>query len=448
LSLSLAPTSRSLTTTSRFLVGVDLLKTCCLVFVGIFFLTSVCLAKRTATPVQAASESKPRVLVIAVNGAEWDFLRPLLIRGEMPNLKRVVENGVYGKLRTISAPNCPKVFTTFFTSVAPEQSGITGFVVGGQTASTHMLRSEPIWSILSKNGITVGMANVPATFPAMPVNGYMISGMLTRGKGCEDGVLCAPNLSEVEGGNPVYPTGLIPELEKNVGDFSIDCSRMPNLEDLQGKESQEINDWLAGVQRIREQQTKLFGYLLRTHPTDFTMFDQSCEDRVGHWLYPIQSHNVGYNPKLHTVRTEAFPDQYRAFDKVLGSILQYVDKNTTLFILSDHGIKPLREFGDEHGHAGHGLTPSTTPVIAKHDFPDADDVPGVFIAMGPGIRKNVELIGWVASVFDVAPTILHIYGIEAPKQMQGHVLSEIFESTARKETAGVGMGSAGHSVKR
>ena len=69
--------------------------------------------------------------------------------------------------------------------------------------------------------------------------------------------------------------------------------------------------------------------------------------------------------------------------------------------------------------------PSTTPVIAKHDFPDADDVPGIFIAMGPGIKKNVELVGWVASVFDIAPTILHMYGIEAPRQW--HVLHEIFE---------------------
>ena len=326
--------------------------------IGLLLLTSLSVAVRARIPMPNHSACKPRVLVVAVNGAEWDLLRPLLIRGEMPNLRRVVEKGVYGKLRTISAPNCPKIFTTFLTGVAPEQNGITGFVVGGQTASTHMLKSEPIWSILSKHAVTVGMANVPATFPAMPLNGYMISGMLTRGKGCEDGILCSPKLSEVQGGSAVFPKSLIPELQANVGDFLIDCSRMPNIEDLQGKESREIDAWLAGVQRIREQQTKLFEYLLKTHPTDFAMFDQSCEDRVGHWLYPIQPYNVGYNPKLHTVRVDAFPDQYRAFDKVLGTILRYVDESTTLFILSDHGIKPLREFGDEGGHAGHGTTPT------------------------------------------------------------------------------------------
>src|SRR5205085_10894445 len=155
------------------------------------------------------------------------------------------------------------------------ENGITSFLVGRFTANTYMLTREPIWYSLSKHGITVGMANVPATFPVMPVNGYMISGMLTRGKDCEDGVLCAPKLSEVEGGDAVYPRSMVSELEKNIGDFRIDCSRMPNLEDLQGKEAQEVNAWLAGVQKIRDQQTKLFEYLLANHPTDFTMFDQS-----------------------------------------------------------------------------------------------------------------------------------------------------------------------------
>ena len=46
--------------------------------------------------------------------------------------------------------------------------------------------------------------------------------------------------------------------------------------------------------------------------------------------------------------------------------------------------------------------------------------------MGPGIRKGVQINGLQLSVFDIAPTILHVYGIEAPVQMQGRILSEIF----------------------
>src|SRR5438445_9134747 len=154
---------------------------------------------------KSASKPKPRFVVVGVNGMEWDIIRPLLLKGQMPNLAKVIKNGAYGKLRTVSAPNCPRVYSTIFTSTKPEEHGVTGFLVGGVTANSNMLKEEPIWSMLSKHEVTVGMANVPATFPVMPVNGYMISGMLTRGKNCEDGILCAPKLSEVEGGAAVYP---------------------------------------------------------------------------------------------------------------------------------------------------------------------------------------------------------------------------------------------------
>jgi predicted AlkP superfamily phosphohydrolase/phosphomutase len=375
----------------------------------------------------AAADAHPRVIVLGVNGMEWDLIRPLITRGELPNMAHVIERGVYGKLKTLDAPNCPKVYSAIATSAPPEENGITGFKVNGVTANTSMLKREPLAALLSKHGVTVGLANVPATFPAFPVNGYVVAGMLTTGKGCEDGILCSPRLSQVQGGAAVYPTALTAELQKNVGDFWIDCSRMPSADELRGREAQVIDQWLAQVSEVRAQQTKLFNYLLKNHPTDFTMLVQSCEDRVGHWLYPIQPHNVGYDPKLHAVRVQAFPDQYRALDRVLGEILKFVDERTYLVILSDHGIKPLREFEDVgrfhyamHDHGG------DTPMIANHDFADGDDVPGALIVMGPDVRHGVRLMGFEASVYDIAPTILKLYGISAPATMHGRVLTELF----------------------
>src|SRR5436853_349318 len=219
-----------------------------LLLLSVFLLPPLLHAREQTAPAKA----KPRVIVVGVNGMEMDIIRPLILKGEMPNLSRVIEHGAYGKLKTVSAPNCPRVYSTLFTSTNPEEHGVTGFLVGGITANTNMLKREPIWSILSSNQVTVGMANVPATFPVMPVNGYMISGMLTRGKNCEDGVLCAPKLSEVMGGDAVYPEQMKTELLKNVGDFYIDCERMPSAADLKGHELEVIDKWLNKVQTIRE----------------------------------------------------------------------------------------------------------------------------------------------------------------------------------------------------
>src|ERR1700719_2869650 len=276
----------------------------CLFFVSLLLAATAARGQNQEKPATKQSP-RPHVVVVGVNGMELDVIRPLILKGAMPNLERVINNGAYGKLRTVSAPNCPRVYSTIFTSTEPDEHGVTGFLVGGITANTNMLKEEPIWAVLSRNDVTVGMANVPATFPVMPVNGYMISGMLTRGKNCEDGVLCAPKLSEVTGGDAVYPKSLQPELLKNVGDFYIDCERMPGAGDLRGHEAEFIDKWLGKVQVIRDQQTKLFDNLLTTQPTEFTFLTQSCEDRAGHWLYPITPFNGGYNASIKNVRQDA-----------------------------------------------------------------------------------------------------------------------------------------------
>src|SRR6266567_1886487 len=85
---------------------------------------------------QASRKPKPHVIVVGVNGMELDVIRPLLLKGQMPNLSKVINKGAYGKLRTVSAPNCPRVYTTIFTSTHPEENGVTGFIVGGITANT------------------------------------------------------------------------------------------------------------------------------------------------------------------------------------------------------------------------------------------------------------------------------------------------------------------------
>ncbi len=91
-------------------------------------------------------------------------------------------------------------------------------------------------------------------------------------------------------------------------------------------------------------------------------------------------------------------------------------------------IKPLREIESHDAHRDHV---GTTPVIAKHVFMDGDDVPGIFVAMGPGIRRGVRITGLQMSVYDISPTILHIYGVPLPSQMKGRVLTEIFENTSQ-----------------
>jgi len=50
---------------------------------------------------------------------------------------------------------------------------------------------------------------------------------------------------------------------------------------------------------------------------------------------------------------------------------------------------------------------------------------GIFLAYGKGIKKGYKIEG--AKIYDIAPTILHIFGLPIPNDMDGRVLMEIFE---------------------
>jgi predicted AlkP superfamily phosphohydrolase/phosphomutase len=62
-------------------------------------------------------------------------------------------------------------------------------------------------------------------------------------------------------------------------------------------------------------------------------------------------------------------------------------------------------------------------------------IDGFFLAYGKDIKKNYKLEG--AKIYDITPTILHIFGVPIPNDMDGRVLSEIFEADSeysRKKT--------------
>ncbi len=50
---------------------------------------------------------------------------------------------------------------------------------------------------------------------------------------------------------------------------------------------------------------------------------------------------------------------------------------------------------------------------------------GIFLAYGPGIKKDHKIEN--AKIYDIAPTILHIFGLPIPNDMDGKVLMDIFE---------------------
>ena len=103
---------------------------------------------------------------------------------------------------------------------------------------------------------------------------------------------------------------------------------------------------------------------------------------------------------------------YIYHDAMLGTLLDLAGDDATVILMSDHGFHPddLRLSNIPREPAG--------PAAEHRQF-------GIFAAMGPGIRQDERIYG--ASLIDICPTLLHLFGLPVGEDMDGKVLLDIYE---------------------
>ena len=128
---------------------------------------------------------KKKMLIIGWDGATFDMIKPLVEQGQMPNIASLMQNGVWGPLESTLPPLTPVAWTSISTGVNPGKHGIFDALTYDHEkrklsfVNASMRKVKPLWSILSEMNRTVGVMNVPVTYPPEEVNGFVISGMFT-----------------------------------------------------------------------------------------------------------------------------------------------------------------------------------------------------------------------------------------------------------------------------
>ncbi len=165
-------------------------------------------ASKDEAPDYAVVPTGLRIRVLAIDGLERRMTEQMLARGEMPELARLLARGAHGRL-TAEPERVPAiVWTTVATGRGPEAHGIQSAgarrlagmrtavsldSAGGRFASalgtaadllrltrtgppTSVLRGvKTFWNVASEKGLRVGVVNWWATWPADPLNGYVVS---------------------------------------------------------------------------------------------------------------------------------------------------------------------------------------------------------------------------------------------------------------------------------
>jgi predicted AlkP superfamily phosphohydrolase/phosphomutase len=131
------------------------------------------------------SPARGPVVFIGIDGASWEFIDTLIAHGVLPNLRRIKSEGTFATLRSIPCFVSPPAWTTMFTGGLPQHSGIYSYgkwdakrweftCVNGDD-----VRMPRVWEVASYCGRTVGIFNVPMSYPPRPVHGVVVGGMMT-----------------------------------------------------------------------------------------------------------------------------------------------------------------------------------------------------------------------------------------------------------------------------
>jgi len=137
----------------------------------------------------AESHSRTRkALIIGLDGATFDVIDPLLADGKLPNIKALMSEGVYGRLRSTLPPNSAPAWTAFLTGKNPAQYGILDFryldfssyAGHGETfVSSAAFAGETLLDAVGNAGLGVVAYRIPMTYPVWPLSGVMVAGYPT-----------------------------------------------------------------------------------------------------------------------------------------------------------------------------------------------------------------------------------------------------------------------------
>jgi predicted AlkP superfamily phosphohydrolase/phosphomutase len=281
--------------------------------------------------VPVSERGNMKALVIGLDGATFTVLTPLMQAGYMPNLKKALGRGVSGELISTVPPVTALAWPSFFTGKNPGKHGLMGWQgrlnenFERPWVSGNQVRGSKLWHLAGKAGLRVCVVNVPVTYPPEPLNGAMVTGLLTPGL-------------EVDF---TYPPELRTALLATVPDYRIDVDVQHRRRDTRSLSA--IRRFLNEAVNATQARGKAIRWLLDREQPDLAVVVFEMPDRLQHVLW----RNIERLPRSldGTEGASIIRDKlltcYQALDEEIGRLVDgFLPRGAYLVFLSDHGFGP------------------------------------------------------------------------------------------------------------
>jgi len=398
-------------------------------------------------PVLPAWQREGTLYVIGIDGVSLDVAGPMMERGELPTFARLAAQGCHGRLATIWPTNSSLLWTSIATGRHHRDHGIDGFqyytILGRHLSRTTIrkyrrvgirlleilakalrlrrrhhfdgrhIRTKTLWDIVSEAGGRVGVVNWWHSWPAAPVNGFVVSDRLhywraaSRGKKMPDTHL-------------TYPDELLEEVrDLLIPPDQITAAELQRFIELPVEEIERLGQETSG----RRPPVIELRFLISADRT-YSRILSHCLERqpntqfvAAYFRGPDIAQHSGFDYLPTSTASDATPEERRAFgrivpetykfaDELLGSVVERMGPQDTLIALSDHGygLLPKARKDGPYGHA-------------------RGEPPGAIFAMGPEFRRGVRVQD--ADIYDLFPTVLRVMGFPPAQDSEGRCLEEL-----------------------
>ncbi|MDD4203121.1 MAG: alkaline phosphatase family protein [Candidatus Omnitrophica bacterium] len=241
---------------------------------------------------------------------------------DMPTLSELLKRSTWGPMTSTIPPiTCP-AWACMTTSKEPGELGIYGFrnrvdhsYERLAIATSYAVKEKAIWDIIGEKGKKSIVVAVPPSYPPKKINGCMV------------GCFLSPDIDS----DYTFPKELAKDIKNNVGQYLID------VRDFRTNDKKRL---LKEIYDLTKNRFDTAVYLMQNKPWDFFMFVDMGPDRFHHgfWSYCDPEHNK-YK------KDNEFKDEMRKYyafiDTQIKRILDKLDNNTVLCIVSDHGAKKI-----------------------------------------------------------------------------------------------------------
>ncbi len=257
---------------------------------------------------------KPKVIVIGLDGATWDLIKPWADEGKLPTFKYLMENGAWGVLESTIPPLSPSAWVSIYTGCKPSKHGIFGFVKRKEKSYFYRpifskdVNVPTVWEILSEFGLKSVVINALFMYPPKPINGILITGLGTPSRESDF----------------VYPKSYREFILENFPKYDVDFN-----EDLL-LVSNNAKVFVNRIKEVTEEQIRMTRYFVKNEEWNFLFSIFRALDVIQHYFWEDKQLIYSF---------------YKSFDEFIGNLLvDLKDKNFVLFIVSDHGFAPVKKY--------------------------------------------------------------------------------------------------------